>query len=326
MKNDELQKKILQEKLEQVKQKIDKNIRHGDSYLNGTLDYVKLAKGKMLRPMLLLIGSTFAKSNKKFEESFIELAAVIETLHMATLVHDDIIDEAKLRRGIESIQSKYSKSYAVYMGDFLLSKSFLMIAKLDVDKEVGLALAKAVHHICVGEMKQHKWRYNTDISPLNYLRIVSGKTAVLFGVSLSAGAIHGKVSDETVKLLGRIGYQTGMAFQLMDDLLDYVGDEEKVGKELQTDLIRGYYSLPVIYALNSEIGPLIKEKLDQGNMSKNECQEIISLIKKSGGIERTRELAVRYNEKSLILINQLPKGKGKEMLRELLPEMLKRVH
>jgi len=144
------------------------------------------------------------------------------------------------------------------MEDFLLSQSFLMIANLNVNKEVGIRLAKAISQICIGEMKQHKWRYNTAITPMSYLRIASGKTAALFSISLSSGALHGKADKSTVHLLGRIGYYLGMAFQLIDDLLDYVGDEQVVGKDLRADLVKGFYSLPVIYALNGKNGLRLK--------------------------------------------------------------------
>lgn len=316
----------LKEQLEEVSVKMDQKLTQGDKYLNESLDHVKLAQGKMLRPLLLLIGSSFGRYNRKKQDSYTELATAIETLHIATLIHDDVIDEAKLRRGQESIQSKYSKSYAVYMGDFLLSQSFLMIANLDVDKEVGIRLAKAINQICVGEMKQHKWRYNTAVIPMNYLRIISGKTAALFTVSLSSGALHAKASNETVKILGRIGYYIGMAFQLVDDLLDYIGDEETVGKELKVDLIKGYYSLPVIFALNSKLGPEIKELLNEGLSSEVELDKVISLVKKSGGIEKTEKMAARYTKKAMGLIQLLPNGKGKQNLKKLIPLLLERVY
>ena len=316
----------INEQLEQVKQNMEKKLSHGDVYLNDSLNHVKLAKGKMLRPLLLLIGTSFGRYSKKKQSSYVELATAVETLHMATLIHDDVIDEAKLRRGQESIQSKYSKSYAVYMGDFLLSQSFLMIANLDVDKEVGIRLAKAINQICIGEMKQHKWRYDTAVIPMNYLRIVSGKTAALFTVSLSSGALQAKVPNDTIKILGRIGYYIGMAFQLIDDLLDYVGDEDTVGKDLKSDLIKGYYSLPVIFALNSEFGYDIKELLNNGITGEEEVDQVIALVKKSGGIQRTEEMASRYTKKAMGLVMLLPNGKGKQTLKKLIPLLLERVY
>jgi heptaprenyl diphosphate synthase len=211
------------------------------------------------------------------------------------------------------------------MGDFLLSQCFLMIAKLDVNQEVGLYLAKAINRICIGEMKQHKWRYNTAITPLEYIRIVSGKTAALFGVSLCAGAIHGKANAETAKCLGRIGYQIGMAFQLIDDLLDYTGSEADVGKELRKDLIQGYYSLPVIFALTTDMGQPIKAQLEKGIESKEDSGALIAMIKKSGAIEMTKVLARRYNERAMALVERLPEGEGKDTLKQLIPELLKRI-
>lgn len=314
------------DQLDQVKLIIDQKLRLGDSYLNESLNHVKATTGKMIRPLLLLIGSSYSKRQHREQARFIDIAAVIETLHMATLIHDDIIDEAKIRRGQESIQSKYSKSYAVYMGDFLLSQSFLMIADLDIDKKLEVRLAKAIHKICVGEMKQDKWRYNVDITPREYLKIVSGKTAALFSIALSAGALHGKAKESTVKLLTKIGYQIGMAFQVIDDLLDYTGNDATVGKELRADLIQGHYSLPVIFALRSEYGEAIQKQLEKGISDNKEVDYLIENIKKSGAIDITKSLAVRYNNRAMTLVEQLPRGEGKKALKLLIPQLLNRVN
>lgn len=303
------------------------SLKTGNSYLNNSVDYLLGSNGKMLRPALLLIGSRFGKSYKKKESELIDLATAIETLHIATLLHDDVIDESKTRRGQESIQSKYTKKYSIYMGDYLLSQCFLMLTNLQVPKELAIRLAKVVEKICIGEIKQDNNRFNFDISPMEYLRIISGKTASLFAIALSAGSYITGSSDRVIKLLGYIGYQLGIAFQIADDLLDYTGDERVVGKDLKHDLIKGVYGAPLIYAIKEyseykgEIIKLLKLGIDSKNVN-----EVINLIKSSGAIEQTRLMAIRYHERAEKLIHKLPDGSGKELLSDLIPKLISRIY
>ncbi|QEN03516.1 polyprenyl synthetase family protein [Thiospirochaeta perfilievii] len=318
--------KTLNNQLNAIKDKLQKDLKSGNNYFNESLDYLLEDGGKMLRPILLLIGSRFGKLYKKKGDDLVDIATAIETLHVATLLHDDVIDEAKLRRGKESIQSKYSKEYAIYMGDYLLSKCFLLLTELNVPKELAIALAKVVSRICIGEILQFKNRYNMNTSLFGYLRVVSGKTAALFAISLSAGSYITKADDKTIKRLAHAGYQLGMAFQIVDDLLDFIGDEEEVGKDLRSDILKGYYCLPVIFALNdeSEYKDSIREIFSCG-IDENNIQQVILLIKKSGAIEKCRNLAIRYHDRALQVINRLPKNSGYDLLMELLPRLIDRV-
>lgn len=316
----------LQVQLEAVKNRMKQHTASGDAYLNGSLDYLMATGGKMLRPMLLLIGSKAGRLNYRREDGLIKLATAIEIIHMATLIHDDIIDQSNLRRGSLSIQAKYGQSYAVYMGDYLLSQCFLLLTHLELEKELAVDLAKVVTRICVGDMKQHQNRYNLNMTPLKYIRMVSGKTAALISVALSSGAYFAKAKEKDVKLLGRIGYELGMAFQLMDDILDFEGDEELVGKELRVDVLRGYYSMPVIFSLQekNENSSKLRTLLSQ-DMSEDDLSSVMSIVKESGGLKMTKDLAIRYNDRAMALIEQLPKGYTKEQLEKLVPYLLHRV-
>lgn len=309
-----------------VQDNMKKQTKSADTYLNGSLDYLLATGGKMLRPMLLLIGSRMGRVSKKQQEDLIQIATAIETMHLATLVHDDIIDQATMRRGRESIQAKYGPSYAVYMGDYLLSQCFLMLTHLNLKKDQALRLAKVVQRICVGDMKQHQVRYNLSITPYQYIKIVSGKTAALIATALSSGAYYTRVKEEHVKLLGRIGYEMGMTFQLIDDLLDYIGDEVTVGKDLRSDLLRGYYSMPVIYALQSdaEYSEPLRELLSH-ELKEEDLAVALQLIHGSGAVEMTKDLAIRYNQRAAGLIDQLPEGDTRTLLAELLPNLLQRI-
>lgn len=317
----------LTRQLNQVKTNMQINLKSGDQYLNGSLDYLLMSGGKMLRPAFLLIGSRFGKKAGQKDAGLIQLATAIETLHIATLVHDDIIDNAQFRRDQESIQHRYSKEYAVYMGDYLLSQCFMMLAELDLPKELAVRMSKVVSKICVGEIRQHTLRYNVDISPTQYIRIASGKTAALFAMALSAGAIVSKAKRETISQLARVGYEIGMAFQLIDDLLDYTGDQGRVGKDLRADLLRGYYSMPVIFALKAKSPQQqhFKALLTEG-LGPEDLDDLMEWIHETGGIQRTRELAMKYHGRAEAMIDKLPDSSGRALLKDMLPKLIERLH
>ncbi|MBN2658599.1 MAG: polyprenyl synthetase family protein [Spirochaetales bacterium] len=309
--------------LSEVEARIVDNLKEGNDYIKSSVEYLFSSTGKMLRPLLLVIGSE--AGHRKDRREIINLAAAIETLHVATLIHDDIIDESEMRRGIPSIQSKYSKDYAVYMGDFLLSRSFLILAELDIPRELGVTMAKAVSRICTGEMRQYSNRFNPDITPMEYLKIVSGKTAALFSMGLSAGAFMCDAGEDVVKKLSHIGYRLGLAFQLQDDLLDYTGDDAVVGKELKVDLLRGYYGLPVIHALKGNSGARIRSLLTDG-LTEDDLDEIIHLIRDGGSIDFTKDLVTRYRAKTESMIQDLPESPARSLLLEFLPRFFGRIH
>lgn len=312
--------------LEKVKENMKSQTASGDVFLDGSLDYLMATGGKMLRPTFLLIGSRMGKAYVEREAEIIKLATAIETIHLATLIHDDIIDEATMRRGKASIQGKYGQSYAVYMGDYLLSQCFLMLTNLNLEKSLAINLAKVVTRICLGDMKQNQLRYDVKITPYKYIKMVSGKTAALFSVAMSSGAYYAGAEEKDVKTLSRIGYEIGMAFQLIDDLLDFEGDITTVGKEVQVDVRRGYYSMPIIFALQKDdpYSERLMSLLGQ-DMDDDSIKEMIEIVQLSGGIEKTRSLANRYNTRAMDLLKKLPISETRTMLENMIPPLLSRL-
>lgn len=312
--------------LETVKEIIIKTNHSSEAYLNDSIDYLMMTGGKMLRPAFLIIGSLFGNVSPQNKNKIITLAAAVETLHLATLIHDDIIDESVLRRGKETIQSKFSKEYAVYMGDYLFSQCFVMLASKEVSTKVLLQISKGVARICKGEMLQSHLRYTTTISTLDYLRIIKGKTAALFAVSLGAGAGEGGASEKVSRKIAMIGLNIGMAFQLVDDLLDYTGDPGVLGKEVQSDILRGYYTLPLILALNSDYREKILKLLTSESISSEAIKELIVLTHLSGALDQTKQLALKYTDKALKSLSELEACEGKTILLEIIPKLLSRVY
>lgn len=278
--------------------------------------------GKMLRPAFLMLSARFGNYEP---EKIRTLAAVVEMLHMATLVHDDIVDDSRLRRGIETVQSRYGKDYAVYLGDWLFCQCFMMMSSQDYTRENLQDISKAIMKICMGEIRQFNFRYNAHMSFKNYLKVISGKTAALFAMSFYAGAFEAGCDLKLCKALGKIGHDIGMAFQVVDDLLDYNGDSEKLGKSAQRDLQRGFYTLPLLYALETPQGEAIETKLSS-SLSEHDVDDLLTLVRASGGVGRAKKLADRYTTRAMARIEALPEHEAKATLRKLADQLIGRDH
>lgn len=312
---------VLIEELSEVKGIIKLNIKSREKILEESVLPMLENGGKMLRPAFLLLASRFGECDLK---KILNLAAVIEMLHMATLIHDDIIDDAKLRRGCDTIQYKYGKDYAVYTGDFLFCQCFNMLAKYDYSMKNLSDISKALTKICMGEITQYNLRYGKNASLRNYIRIISGKTAALFAMSFYAGAYESNCQESITSSLGRIGYNAGMAFQIIDDILDYSGNTKQLGKSALRDLQKGYYTLPLIYALDNDKDGRLKELLNSQSLSEMEIDEIILLVNKYDGINKARKVADKYTEKANDRIAKLPNCEAKEIIKASVLKLLNR--
>jgi heptaprenyl diphosphate synthase len=298
---------------------ISKNLKSRNKTMEAALSELLSSGGKFLRPAFVLISHGFGEIRSKEIHT---LAAVLEMIHMATLVHDDVIDEAELRRGNETIQHKYGKNFAVYVGDYLFCICFNLLSKTNSIKNTEMD-AMAMAKICIGEIDQFESRFKNDVTVKEYLRRISYKTAELFSLSFYTGALEGKCDKKLARKLANIGHNIGMAFQIIDDLLDYFGDEKIVGKPVCSDLKQGLYTLPVIYGIQSKDNKL-KELLSKGDFEDNDIKEISSVLEKSGSFERTRNLAHTYTNKAFKLINSLPECDSKAVLISLTNKLLNR--
>ena len=307
--------------LNSVKNIIKDNVKSSEKEFDEAISPLVDAGGKMLRPAFLLLAAKFGEYDAGKMQN---LAAAIEMMHMATLVHDDVIDDSKLRRGVETVQHKYSKEYAVYIGDFLFCQCFIMVSGAGYSTEILRDISNAISKICMGEIRQYNIRYIRNTSLKKYIKIISGKTAALFAISFYAGAKESNCNEKTSKILGRAGYYIGMAFQIIDDLLDYSGDSNKLGKSAQSDLIKGYYTLPLIYALDEDTDNKISTILDNTSLNETDVSNIITLVNKSKGIDKARNLADKYTKKAFDYIEKLPNCETKEIIKEITQKLLNR--
>jgi len=285
---------------------------------NSLLDLIN-SGGKLLRPAFLIISAGFGNY---VSEKFCNLAAVVEMLHMATLVHDDIVDDAITRRGSQTIQSKYGKDYAVFMGDLLFSRCFMLLSS-NTSMENMKLLSEAIFNICTGEIEQFSSQFSKEVSVKKYLKRIAAKTAALFSISFYVGSAESGCSKEVVSNLSKIGYDIGMAFQIIDDILDYTGQADLVGKPVGNDLKEGIYTLPLIYALKADKTSSL-EKLLKNDYTDEDVCKIIDITDNLGGIDKARALAKRYTKRSFDRIAKLPDCDSKNILRELAEMLLSR--
>lgn len=251
--------------------------------------------GKRIRPILFLLAARVAGAN---HESLPRLAAIVEMLHTASLMHDDVVDDAMIRRGQPSTKAKWGNQVSVLVGDLLLcraSKILVEFGNAKLMEAVNCAIGETVD----GELLEIAHQNDININTNVYMDIIKGKTAALFSVSGKAGAIISGVSDIFIEALGIFGFEVGVAFQLIDDAMDYAADERHSGKLSGTDLREGKLTYPLIVALSNATASekqLIHTALISGHQKPAEFQEISAIIKKYNGIDETTKLARVFAE------------------------------
>lgn len=248
------------------------------------------SSGKMVRPRLLLMCSSFGPDGAGQNESLYMYAAMVEMTHMASLIHDDIVDEASYRRGRLSVQKKYGKDAAVYAGDFLISRVNYWLA-VDHHHDVAAYLSKTVEEMCMGEIGQAMYRYDKEMTVDQYLNNIKGKTAALFRAACTIGAMESGCDSETVAKMRRLGEYIGIIFQLRDDLMDFISDPSAMGKETHKDFLDGIYTMPVLLAKQTQAGEEVLNDLMEHNSRRQLGEEEIDLlgqiVRREGGIDGT---------------------------------------
>lgn len=272
------------------------------------------AGGKRLRPLVVLLAAhACGYSGSKH----IELATLMEFLHSATLLHDDVIDSSSLRRGRNTANSVWGNSTSILVGDFLYSRAFQLMANVD-SMPIMRILGDATNAIAEGEVLQLENISNADMPESRYDEIIYRKSALLFEASAHTGAVLADARDDVVDSTRRFGKFFGMAFQVIDDMLDYVGKRSDMGKNVGDDLTEGKPTLPLLLAMNhgsTSESQLIRHAIESRSA---EClQQVIHIVKKSGVIDQVREKAFRYSELALQALRNLPYTTYRETLESL---------
>ena len=282
--------------------------------INQVGEYIVNGGGKRLRPALVVLSAdAFGYRGKRHHD----LAAVVEFIHTATLLHDDVVDESELRRGRASASALFGNSASVLVGDFLYSRAFQMMVEVG-EMRVMQTLADATNTIAEGEVLQLLNCHDADVDIANYMRVIHCKTAKLFEAAMRLGAILGKASDADEQAVAEYGMHLGTAFQLVDDVLDYSADEAQTGKHLGDDLAEGKPTLPLIHAMQHGTpaqAAVVRAAIEQGDVGR--FAEVLQIIHATGALEFTRQQARREAELACAAIAQLADSKYKKCLLEL---------
>jgi heptaprenyl diphosphate synthase len=311
----------LSTELQQVRETILARAGSDDSDIRQVVDQLLASSGKMLRPAFVLLASRFGMPDR---ERMIRIAAAVEMLHMATLVHDDIIDAAPLRRGMPSLQALRGPRTAVLVGDWLFVSCFSLIADCAADRNAR-SLAQLVARICGSEISQSADKYVLSTSVRRYLRRIAGKTAALFALAFHVGAVESGCAAPLVALLRRLGYSLGMGFQIIDDILDFTCDGSKTGKPSGNDLSQGIFTLPVVLALKADDGRLAAA-LKRGRTSRRAAVEAARIVVAGSAIAQARTAAAEYTRRAIGVIDRLPPLPARHTLREVTGLLLSRTY
>jgi len=279
--------------------------------INQISHYIINSGGKRLRPMLLLLA---AKALNYKDDNHLLLAAVIEFIHTATLLHDDVVDESDLRRGKDSANAVWGNAASVLVGDYLYSSAFEMMVRTD-NMRVMSILSKTTTLIAEGEVLQLLNCNNPTTTEEKYLEVISRKTAILFSTATQLGAVLAKADPATEAALADYGQHLGIAFQLIDDALDYTSTQDELGKNLGDDLAEGKPTLPLIYAIENgskEQADTVISAIKEGN--RDSFNEVYEIVKATNAITYTEQRADEEAQKAIDALVALPDSEYKEAL------------
>ena len=310
----ELAKKIIGKELELFEMHFKEAVKSRVSLLDRIMQYIVKRKGKQMRPMFVLLS---AKLNGEINDASYRAASLVELLHTATLVHDDVVDDALERRGFFSINALWKNKIAVLVGDYLLSKGLLLSLE-NKDFETLTILSDAVKKMSEGELLQMEKTRNLNFDESVYYEIIYGKTASLLSSSCAAGASSVTKDSEQIQKMKDFGEYVGMAFQIKDDLFDY-GDE-LIGKPTGNDIKEKKLTLPLIHILQ-KCSPALKKEIiyivKNNNNDKRKVKFVIDHVKALGGIEYAHAKMIEYRDKALVVLNSFPPSMTRDALEEL---------
>lgn len=307
---------FLTDDLTSVQSVIRESLSTGNGNMDKALARFSDAPGKMLRPSFIMLSARFGPDFDP--ERMHRLAAAVELLHIASLVHDDIIDESPTRRGVPTLHTTEGTRKAVLLGDFLFTRCFGLVSDFASPDSARL-LAAAVGRICESEMAQAS---DTGLSRRAYLRKIAGKTALLFSLSLSVGAKECGADEGIISTLRTAGYGVGMSFQVVDDILDYGGNSGQMGKPTGRDLSSGLKTLPLILAM--ETGNPDVARLAAKFSTRRRVRRLSCSVQASGGLDMARDMAEYYNLRVQDSLGSLPENPAREALIDLSDSIARR--
>ncbi|UCD63873.1 MAG: polyprenyl synthetase family protein [Candidatus Zixiibacteriota bacterium] len=300
--------------LDQFNTKLNDYLQGDSPLITSIARHLLKSRGKRIRPAFLFLSS---RASNTYDEHSVDTSLAIELIHTATLLHDDVVDESELRRGHQTVNAQWTNLISVLMGDYLFAKAFRIMVEAD-SLELMRAVSRATERVAVGELRQIEETGNYDLSEEEYVSIIADKTASLFSVSCEAGPILKRHQPKQRARFADFGEKVGTAFQMADDLLDFVGDAEVTGKEPGNDVMTGKVTLPLIYSLKKagkagrrEITKHLRDR-DDGSFDK-----IYRFVAETGGIDYTYRRANELSRRGLEAISNVSQSVYFERLRDM---------
>ncbi|MBS7577363.1 MULTISPECIES: polyprenyl synthetase family protein [unclassified Enterococcus] len=312
----------IQENLSEVKQCINQQLKIQNQPIREALIRFSESGGKLLRPAFFLLFSYLGTQENLEHQRRIKMASSLEILHMASLIHDDIIDDSPLRRNTITVQAQFGKDIAVYTGDLLFTEFFNLLIETMTEKRFLELNAKTMKALLLGELNQMHFRFNQKADINAYFRSIKGKTAELFSLACLEGCAFAKMDAEAQFTAQRIGRNVGMAFQIYDDILDYVGNTKIIKKPILEDLAQGIYTLPLLVVLKTHpeaVSPL----LNKGHrLTTQDAEKIAQSVIEFGGIDNAKQIARALTDNALRLLEKFPESSAKSDLKQLINDLL----
>ena len=323
MKTVELIKLPIKNEMELFEKKFSNLMISNVSLLNRITHYVVNRKGKQMRPMFVFLSAKIISSEIVSDKVF-RAASIIELIHTATLIHDDIVDSSNMRRGFFSLNALWKNKIAVLVGDFLLSKGMLLCIDND-DFDLLKIISNSVKDMSEGELLQIEKARKLDIDEQTYFDIITKKTASLIASCCALGAAASNGSNEKIEFFRKLGEKVGIAFQLKDDLFDY--GSKKIGKPIGVDLKEKKLTLPIIYAINNSSKlkkRWLMNSIKNHNKDSKVIKEVIDYVKDIGGIEYTTSKLMSYHQSALSDLKKLDDSEYKKSLKKLINYVIER--
>ena len=311
----------VQNELRMVEEQLRESVRSEQPLLTEISNYIITSGGKRMRPAVAIL--IFKATGGDDPQKVIKVATAFELIHSATLIHDDINDNGDMRRGRQAAYKKYGTQKALIAGDFLFVKSFALGGSFD-EKVIGV-VADACQGIAESEILQSDYEHDQQTSIDTYISIIEGKTARPFEAGARVGSYLADASPAVMESMGSYGMNIGIAFQIVDDILDIIGEEKTLGKPHGIDIVDGKPTLPLIIAMQDKVhGERIKEIFRKDKKDQAEVAEAIALVKKTNALDSSSDLAEEYANKALLDLEVLKPSEYKEALKRLTKAILER--
>lgn len=299
--------------LDLIEKELEVAVNSSSHLLNDASLHLLHAGGKRIRPVFVLLAAKFGDYQI---DRIKDVAVPLELIHMASLVHDDVIDDSEMRRGQLTVKAQWNNRVAMYTGDFIFARALEYITNFS-NTEAHRILSYTMVEICVGEIIQIEDKYKIDQRLQDYFRRIKRKTALLISSSCQLGAVVSGADAKTTMHLKRFGYYVGMSFQIIDDILDFTSTDKELGKPAGSDLLQGNITLPILFLKDDPVFRKDFELAISGELTEAERLDLVKRVRQSDAIDKAKQISDRYLQKAMKEIDSLPDQHAKKTLRKI---------